>query len=393
MAKKPELSQESDPEAAERAKVARREREKELLLRDIAAATTNDLRAQVGWVLSHYPAARDSDVRLAHLLWQVFYPDYVEGEMVRLRDMFRLPRQITITRTRAIIQNDYGLFQASAEVATRRRALRDEVQAQVVADKPGPPVLSVYADESSKTKHRFLVVGSVWGLDVGRVWRVTGALQDWKREAGVSGEFKFAELSKGKKLERAQAFVKKAVEHSALIDLKACVLDTEAAPGLHGEERLYRLYYELVMSGLDHEIDARRVVLPRQLHIVKDADAGPDALQLPEFERRLTVACREYFRDSVRLDSLDTGLSHESPLLQLADLFAGSVARKFNKEGETANAKDEFADFFETLAGFDFVKGGAGGSGFVYVHRLGAAGDAAAPEPTAPQPFPLVELT
>jgi hypothetical protein len=394
MAKTPKPGQEidPDPEAAARAKAERREREKEQLLRDVAAAATNDLRAQVGYVLSHYPAARDSDVRLAHLVWQVFYPDYVDGEWVKLRDMYELPRQTTITRTRAIIQNDYGLFQASVEVAARRRALRDDAKAEVVADKPGPPVLAVYADESSKTKHRYLVVASVWGLDIGRVWRVINDLDEWKRKAGVTGEFKFSELSKGKKLERAQSFVKKAVEHSALIGLKACVLDTEAASGLNGEERLYRLFYELVMAGVDHEIAAGRAVLPRQLHIVKDADAGPDALQLPDFERRLIVACREYFRDSVRLDSLVTGVSHESPLLQLADLFAGSVARKFNKEGETANAKDEFADFFETLAGFDFVKGGGGESDFVYVHRLGLTGGAAAPEPAAPRPFPLVEL-
>ncbi len=79
------------------------------------------------------------------------------------------------------------------------------------------------------------MVGSVWGLDVGRVWRVTSKLDEWKHETGVTGEFKFAELSKGKKLERAQAFVKKAVEHSALIGLKACVLDTEAASGLNAE--------------------------------------------------------------------------------------------------------------------------------------------------------------
>jgi hypothetical protein len=394
MAKTPKPGQEPepDPEAAARTKAERREREKEQLLRGIAAATTNDLRAQVGYVLSHYPAARDSDVRLGHRVWQIFYPEYVEGEWVRLKDMYQLPRQTTITRTRATIQNAYGLFQASAEVASRRRVLREETKEQVVADKPGPPVLSIYADESSKTKHRFLVIGSVWGLDIGRVWRVVRALQDWKRDAGITGEFKFAEISKGKKLERAQAFVKKAMEHSALIGLKACVLDIEAAPGLSGEGRLYRLYYELVMTGLEHEIDVGRVVLPRQLHIVKDADAGPDALQLPELERRLKVACHDYFKDSVRLDSLDTGLSHESPLLQLADLFAGSVARKFNKDGETTNAKDEFADFFETLAGFDFVQDGEGESDFMYVRRLGVTMDAAAPEVTAPQPGPLVEL-
>lgn len=166
------------------------------------------------------------------------------------------------------------------------------------------------------------------------------------------------------------------------------MLNTQAAPGLSGEQRLYRLYYELAMSGLEHEIAVGRVVLPRWLHIVKDADAAPDALLLPELERRLKVACREYFKDSVRVDSLITGVSDESPLLQLADLFAGSMARKFNKDGESTNAKDDFADFFETLAGFDFIKGGQGQSDFVYVHSLGLTHEAA-----APQPGLLVELT
>jgi hypothetical protein len=69
------------------------------------------------------------------------------------------------------------------------------------------------------------------------------------------------------------------------------------------------------------------------------------------------------------------------------------VARKFNKDSETTNAKDEFADFFETLAGFDFVKGGDGESDCVYVHRFGVTREATAPELTAPQPGPFVELT
>jgi hypothetical protein len=42
-----------------------------------------------------------------------------------------------------------------------------------------------------------------------------------------------------------------------------------------------------------------------------------------------------------------------------------------NKDGDTTNAKDEFANFFETLAGFDFVNAEEGQSDFVYVHRLG----------------------
>jgi hypothetical protein len=70
--------------------------------------------------------------------------------------------------------------------------LRDETGKEVVSDKPGPPVLSVHADESGKTQ-RFLVVGSVWVIDVAREWRVVAALREWldysaeqKRHYGVT---------------------------------------------------------------------------------------------------------------------------------------------------------------------------------------------------------------
>jgi hypothetical protein len=371
MAKPPKAEQEPepDPEAVAQAKTERLARERDLLLRQIAATSTEDLRAQVGYVLSLYPEARDSDLRLTHLVWETFYSEYVDGGVLQLDEMKHLPREVTITRTRAKIQNEYQLFQASADVATRRRALRAETSAEVVADKPGPPVVSIFADESSQTKHRFMVIGSVWGLDVSRLWRVVRELEEWKRSQRIAWEFKFSELSH-QKVAPAEAFVKAAMEHSGLIGLKACVVDTHAASSVSGEERLYRLYYELAMTGMDHEIKAGRVALPRGLHLVKDASAEPDALHLPELERHLKVACHEYFADQVRVEPIMTGLSHESPLLQLADLFAGSVARKFNKEGEVKNAKDRFADFFETLAGFDFVAGGGGESDFVYVHRL-----------------------
>ena len=103
---------------------------------------------------------------------------------------------------------------------------------------------------------------------------------------------------------------------------------------------------------------------------MKDADDGPDALTLPDLTRRLTTSCREYFQGTVSVDSVMTGKSHESPLLQLADLFSGSVGRIMNKEGDGSNHKDEFAAFFETVAGFDLKTESKGKDDFVYVHRL-----------------------
>ena len=356
------------PETPEE-KTARLERERERLLHDIAATSTDDLRAQIGYVLSQDPLARDSDVRLMHQVWQTFYPDLVEGEWVRFKEMYRLPRQTTIARTRATIQHDYGLFLPSAEVAKHRQIIRDETKAAVLADKPGPPVLTVHADESSQTGHRFTVIGSVWTLDISRVWRVARALDDYKAEHGIDFEFKFADLNQ-KKLPLAQGFVKEAVKHAGLISLKACVLDTHGLgpAALSGDERLYRLYYELAMTGIEHEVKAGRVALPRGFHLVKDASAEPDALLLPEVERRLRERCAASFDGAVQVEPIMTGLSHESSLLQLADLFAGSVARKFNQHGEAQNAKAAFADFFESLSGFDFVTGGPAKTDFVYIH-------------------------
>ena len=253
------------PETPEE-KTARLERERERLLHDIAATSTDDLRAQIGYVLSQDPLARDSDVRLMHQVWQTFYPDLVEGEWVRFKEMYRLPRQTRIARTRATIQHDYGLFLPSAEVAKQRQIIRDETKAAVLADKPGPPVLTVHADESSQTGHRFTVIGSVWTLDISRVWRVARALDDYKAEHGINFEFKFADLNQ-KKLPLAQGFVKEAVKHAGLISLKACVLDTHGLgpAALSGDERLYRLYYELAMTGIEHEVKAGRVAPPARV--------------------------------------------------------------------------------------------------------------------------------
>jgi len=384
------------PKETPKQKAARLERERDQLLHDIAATNTDDLRAQIGYVLSHDPLARDSDVRLAHQIWETFSPDLVEGEWVRLKDMYRLPRQNTISRTRATIQNEYRLFLPSVAVAKRRRLIQDDTKAAVLADKPGPPVLSVYADESSQTGHRFTVVGSVWCLDISRVWRVVRDLDTYKREHGIDFEFKFADLNK-KKLPLALGFVKEAVKHAGLISMKACVLDTHVLgpAALSGDERLYRLYYELAMTGIEHEVKAGRVALPRGFHLVKDASAEPDALLLPEVERRLKERCAAYFEGAVQVEPIMTGLSHESSLLQLADLFAGSAARKFNQkgEGQGQHPKDALADFFESVAGFDFVTGDQGPSDFVYVHRLGLSSKSAPPGAAEPQFGQVSEVT
>src|SRR5947208_11628679 len=139
-------------------------------MRAIAADITGDLKSRVAYILNHYPATRDSDVALQNTLWRTFFGDHIEGEYVALKNFYDLPRPQTITRVRAKIQNDYGLFVPSAEVADMRKTLRRDRQDDAVADKPGPPAISVYSDESGKTQP-FLIVGSIWIVDPAKTWR------------------------------------------------------------------------------------------------------------------------------------------------------------------------------------------------------------------------------
>lgn len=107
------------------------------------------------------------------------------------------------------------------------------------------------------------------------------------------------------------------------------------------------------------------------MSLVEDADDGSDALGLPELERRLKVSCKDYFDGQVTVETVMSGKSHESPLLQLADLFSGAVARVLNPAGAVPNQKDEFAAFLQSIAGFQFDGAEPVSSGdFIYVHRL-----------------------
>jgi hypothetical protein len=85
----------------------------------------------------------------------------------------------------------------------------------------------------------------------------------------------------------------------------------------------------------------------------------------------LKAGCKDYFKDKVEVESVTSGVSADSPLLQLADLFAGSVGRICNKSDEVLNQKDEFSTFFQGLGGFDFATEDKGKGDFVYVHHLG----------------------
>lgn len=93
------------------------------------------LKNQVSHILSHFPEARNSDIRLTIELWKNYYPNYiiantsygVDNPLIAIKDLFELPREDNIKRIRAKIQNeDREFLPTDIKVFIERARASDE---------------------------------------------------------------------------------------------------------------------------------------------------------------------------------------------------------------------------------------------------------------------------
>lgn len=86
-----------------------------------------NLKEKILWVLSEDEQSRNSDIRLTQMIWYRFHNDKIikldDGTaVVRLKDLFDLPREDNIKRVRAKIQNEENKFlPTSIEVRKQRK--------------------------------------------------------------------------------------------------------------------------------------------------------------------------------------------------------------------------------------------------------------------------------
>lgn len=91
-----------------------------------------DLKTKVEQILSNYEAARNSDITLMLLLWEQFFPEYIEisrsgRKMVDIKALYDLPREDNIKRVRAEIQNvERRYLPTDIMIFIKRARLSDE---------------------------------------------------------------------------------------------------------------------------------------------------------------------------------------------------------------------------------------------------------------------------
>jgi Protein of unknown function (DUF3800) len=319
------------------------EAEKAAIQSAVVSAKFDTIQERVAWILNHYPDTRNSDITLQLKYWERFEPDLYAGGAIEPADMYKLTRLTSLQRARAKIQNSYGLFQASPDVRRRRGKLSEEEREKAATQQPDVPIFAVYADESGKTQEH-LVVGSMWFPYAEELASLTLAIGRLKERHGFKGELHFKEISAGK-LPFYRDVARLVGEMASTFSFKAVSVERRGIGNV--DNALRDLFYVLLREGVRHEVESGRAVLPRKLQLLKDAEEpGSDKLLLDWLKDQMTTAAANQFGDELEPDVFRVEDSELSEVLQMTDLFTGSISRQLNATGSKVQSKDEFAEYF-----------------------------------------------
>jgi|TARA_R100000027_G_C2248156_1_gene93738 hypothetical protein len=351
---------ELDLTSAEEIKQEELEQKKKMLLESVRAFTLDSAEQKVAWILNNYPETRNSDITLQIKFWEHFNKDLVSSGQVQLSDMYSLPRLNSLTRHRARIQNDYGLFLAEKVVRKRRGKLSEKEKEDAIEKSEEPTDCSlIFADESGKNE-AYSLVGSVWFALPLSAFLVDSAINEF-REHRLGG--KELHFTKAGKKDRAtyEEFLSLIISNMNYLGFKAVYLSNA---GIRNKQEAFsKLFYHLVARGVEHEVSSSRVRLPREIEFTKDSEEeGYDQLLLAEMKDRLKHHSAANYKGQAKYTELVALDSKKSNLLQLADVYTGCLHRVLNHKAEK-NWKDSFAENFLESVGTQISQFGTETSG------------------------------
>jgi len=339
-----EYEEENEDQEIDIDKLKKREEEKQLLIARLNADDHSHLITRIAHLLNRFQNTRNSDISLMLKYWEIYDSEiYKEGQSITPDMFYKLERLTSISRARAKIQNEYGLFKSEEKIRWFRKNKEQAEKEIQLSTKPDIPTINIYCDETGKNK-RYAIVGSFWVLERSKEDQIRNVLSEWKQNKGLSrkNEFHFTEMKKHQ-LELYIEFFNKVMELGDMVSFKAIVFDSQNTKR-NLDDLLSDLHYQLVHLGIEHETQSGRVALPRLVNFIKDKEEGNDALTLKKIEQHLELQFKVNYEDHLRLSLFGATESWASHSIQIADLFAGTLNRILNESGNN-NHKDEFAQY------------------------------------------------
>ncbi|GGA65221.1 DUF3800 domain-containing protein [Ornithinibacillus halotolerans] len=333
-----EFEQEFDPEKEKK----RRERRQALQIA-VANGNTDTLIRKVAYILNKFPETRNSDIALQVQYWRTF--EGFTGNSVSTDKLFEYERLTSITRSRQKIQNEYKLYQADKPVRKWRRNLDELEREKQIANKPEMPIIFIYADETGK-QDKYVIVASIWILNERAHADVFNNLKEWrtanKNLENFPKEFHFKEVdNRGKDLHHYINFFDTFMGNSEMVSFKAVTVNKQKLDRMSVSDIIKNLYTQLVRTGIEHEKSTGRISPPKQISYTKD-DEGESRYQLIQIQQDLSDMLKIQHDEDFKLNSFASLPSDRFDLLQIADLFAASLNRRYNLQpnSNNRNAKD-----------------------------------------------------
>jgi len=322
-------------------------KERARFIESIAAGSHNTVQTRVAWVLNRYPAARNSDVTLQVTYWRTFDRALLAGpNAVALENLYQLTRLTDIARARAKIQNEYCLFQATDDIKRRRISKDAEERARQVEDQPGLRTITVYSDETGKNEDH-LIIGTVWFLDGMDVHEFTEALNDLRKERGFKDELHFTRI-RDQNLDNYLAVLDLLDKYASTISFRAIMIRRRGHSDI--QRALDDMLKHVIIRGIEHMDRTGRAPLPRSISVYKDAEeVSRDQLAVANLTNELKNASTASFEGKLHVSLVQAVDSKALVPIQLADLFCGSLGKRYNyplRGGAEPNAKDRFASAF-----------------------------------------------
>lgn len=320
--------------------------EREQIFRGAVGGVFDTLNQRVAWLLNNYPETRNSDIKLQLRYWSHF--ENWDGGPIPPEELFERARLTSLSRGRAYIQNTHNLFLASPEIRKRRGKLSEEERQRALEEQPHFPLLAVYADESGKGADN-LIVASVWFLHPPETLPLLNRIAQWRSERAFEAELHFKTLRRGELL-LYKEFVDLVLSTAASISFKAISVSRHGISRIN--EALDDLYQFLLLRGAEHEAGTGRAPLPRSIQLWKDLEEkGRDQILLAKLAENLAQAGKTRFDGQLTVDEFEAVPSNELVLLQIADLYAGSLNRAMNASGEKHGPKDDFSEYMLARVG------------------------------------------
>ena len=323
-----------DPDFLEK----KRSRERSNVLRQIRTGALKPLRSKVATILSEIPLTRDCDLQLTIELLSRFYPEFIENDSVKLRDLFELPKHYDIARQRAYLQNSLGLFHASPEVRERRLRMAEKKRGEFgqFSTASTEKTLHIYCDESGKGDV-YLLAAAFCFVQIGD--EVPVGFEKTKSDLGITDEIKFSKMSKNNR-ERYLDFLQCIFASCGAWSARGLYLKNSSAHTHSKEEKIWEVLQFLVTDIIVSEIESERLIPPFSICLLKDADPNQDSIRLKHYEENLRDALRKHPETSgIEIKTLAAGDSKQVAALQAADLITGAFNNLKNRDSKPSEEK------------------------------------------------------